>query len=328
MDGTSTRSVDSVNKSMRDTFVRLDNDIMSNGLRALNESSSHVEALSMIAPARAGSCALVAMHNPANNILHVACVGDSRAVLGRRISNFYDESSDSESIWKAEPLSEDQTGFNVKERGRILAEHPGESEIVSEKSGRVLGIAVSRAFGDHRWKWPLSAVERCRDHFWGTSPRPDYNTSPYLTAEPELSSTSPQNGDFLIMASDGLWDHISSEDAVRCVSMWANKPNSSHMGQGNQTTRALATPAQLPNTQDVTIDQIEKEWRSTPQDFIVEDDNAATHLARNALGGSRRKLFCSVMSMQAPESRDVRDDITIQVIFFGRDWKATSSQDN
>ena len=44
---------------------------------------------------------------------------------------------------------------------------------------------------------------------------------------------------------------------------------------------------------------------------------SATHLVKNAFGGSRRGLFCGVMSTYPPISRYVRDDITVQVVFFG-----------
>lgn len=51
----------------------------------------------------------------------------------------------------------------------------------------------------------------------------------------------------------------------------------------------------------------------------MEDENCAVHVAQNALGGKRRDLFAGVMSVQAPYSRNVRDDITVNVIFFGVD---------
>ena len=32
-----------------------------------------------------------------------------------------------------------------------------------------------------------------------------------------------EHPDFLVMASDGLWDNMSSADAVTCVEQWLNK---------------------------------------------------------------------------------------------------------
>lgn len=126
-------------------------------------------------------------------------------------------------------MSVDHTGFNPDEVSRLQREHPGEHGIVDPRSGRVHGLATSRAFGDSRWKWPYELTKLAHDKFWGPPPRPDgmIRTPPYLTAEPEITEakirSSGEHPDFLIMASDGLWDHMSSEDAVTCVQMWLEK---------------------------------------------------------------------------------------------------------
>ena len=49
---------------------------------------------------------------------------------------------------------------------------------------------------------------------------------------------------------------------------------------------------------------------------MVEDDNVATHLVRNALGGADHEMLCGLTGIQPPLSRNARDDITVQVIFF------------
>lgn len=51
-------------------------------------------------------------------------------------------------------------------------------------------------------------------------------------------------------------------------------------------------------------------------DFIVENGNVATHLVRNALDGKEQDLFCSVMSLLSPNSKEARDDVTVIVVFF------------
>jgi pyruvate dehydrogenase phosphatase len=50
----------------------------------------------------------------------------------------------------------------------------------------------------------------------------DIRTPPYLTAEPVVTSTKidPRNPSFLIMATDGLWDMLSSQQAVDVVGKW------------------------------------------------------------------------------------------------------------
>jgi pyruvate dehydrogenase phosphatase len=72
-------------------------------------------------------------------------------VLGRA-----DESGE----YIAVPLSVDQTGFNPLEVARVNSEHPSEEGIINEKTGRIHGLAVTRAFGDARWKWTGSIPNR------------------------------------------------------------------------------------------------------------------------------------------------------------------------
>ena len=59
------------------------------------------------------------------------------------------------------------------------------------------------------------------------------------------------------------------------------------------------------------------DWKCRPEDFVVEDDNAATHVARNALGGKRREQFCTLLGVLDPQKDDAHDDTTVQVLFFG-----------
>jgi len=283
---------------------------MSNGLSAINGSGSHAEILSHLAPAVSGSCALVAMHDPAMSILRVACVGDSRAVLGRKVQD----------NWNSTALSEDQSPNNESERDCVLAAHPGEQNLIDTES-RLLGLPLTRSFGDHRWKWPLEAIAKGCPKFYANPPRPNYHSPPYLTAEPVIQSIKPQTGDFLILASDGIWDNISSENAVKCVGGWIDE-------------KRKRSVSGTPNLGDISADYAESTivpgggkdmspmgeswgWEWSSKDLVIEDNNAATHLAKNALGGNRREQFCSVMSTQAPESRDARDDLSVQVIFFG-----------
>jgi pyruvate dehydrogenase phosphatase len=103
-----------------------------------------------------------------------------------------------------------------------------------------------------------------------------------------------------------LQDHISSEDAVECVAQWLKTPAK------ERTLKGLPKEGgKHPLWEDKFFS-----WMAKPEYFVVENDNAATHLAKNAFGGSRRDLFCALMSSYPPFSRNVRDDITIQVIFF------------
>ncbi|KAJ2955636.1 hypothetical protein NQ176_g11387 [Zarea fungicola] len=63
-----------------------------------------------------------------------------------------------------------------------------------------------------------------------------------------------------------------------------------------------------------------QQWGNDPAAkgrFLVKDNNVATHLVRNALGGSNDEQVRALLTLPAPFSRRYRDDLTVQVIFFG-----------
>jgi pyruvate dehydrogenase phosphatase len=304
-----------VDAAIKRAFTQLDDRIMTTAQDAI---SSHplasAEGIAALAPAIAGSCALLSIYDPASSILRTAVTGDSRAVLGRWSQ---DTKSHSAGI-----LSVDQTGFNQKEVDRLSQAHPGEiQDIVNPNSGRLLGMAVTRAFGDHRWKWPMDQIQKAKSNFFGMDPRPKYRTPPYMTAEPEVITKEVRAEDFVILGSDGLWDYISNEDAVTCVSQWL----SAQRGSGGPGAAAVRKEATNGNGNPGLV--VEKEdwlsWTVTPEDFVFEDlDSAAVCLVKNAFGGRKRGLFTGVVTAREPASRYVRDDITVMVVFF-RDPKET-----
>lgn len=313
-----------IHATIKDVFITLDNEIMSRAKNAANWlPAASPAAIHALAPAFSGSCAVLAAFDPEQSKLRVACVGDSRVVLGR-----WDPL---EMKYVAQPLSTDQTGFNEAEVARIKEAHPGEEDILDPKSGRLLGLAVTRAFGDHRWKWGNDFIKQLQSKYWGTAPRPQSKTPPYLTAEPEITETDiicadPKDestrSDFIIMASDGLWDRFSNEHAVECVQRWLEAKERGN-GRVSQDPR-LQQPV---FSNGFNVDEgleynaetgKQVSWKAEPQYFAIEDDNAAVCLARNALGGTRRGLFFGLMAIQTPFCRDAVDDTTVMVVFFDR----------
>ncbi len=109
--------------------------------------------------------------------LLVANVGDSRAVICRGGTAF--------------ALSNDHKPNRTDERQRI--EDAG-GVVMWVGTWRVGGVlAVSRAFGDRLLKR-------------------------YVVAEPEIQEDTIEEGvDFLILASDGLWDVVSNQEAVSII---------------------------------------------------------------------------------------------------------------
>ena len=122
--------------------------------------------------------------------------GDSRAVMGRYING----------EWKSIDLSHDQKPNNPGEKERIIA-HGGRIEAYKDENGGdfgpprvwlkyedVPGLAMSRSFGD------------------------EVAASVGTISEPEIEEFEITNDDkFIILASDGIWEFISSQECVNFI---------------------------------------------------------------------------------------------------------------
>lgn len=287
-----------IDQAIKTAFLRLDHDIIETGTEAAVGKRYLGDAISELDACYAGSCALVSIYDRESQMLRVACVGDSRAVLGRRTSS---------GGWQAIALSVDQTGYNSEEAARVRKEHPNEPDVV--KNGRVLGFAVTRAFGDAFWKWSRDVQEEARNRFFGRRPLEGSLTPPYLTAEPVITTTKiqPAKEDFVIMASDGLWDNLSSEQAVDLVGRWLKTHDTTRVPKRLEYDRNALWGAhdwELKEP-DEKISYTSRP-QSSPANFVVKDSNAATHLVRNALGGGDEDMLCGVLTAKPPFSRNVR----------------------
>ena len=132
------------------------------------------------------------------------------------------------------------------------------------------------------------------------------------------------------MATDGLWEMLDNEEVVGLVGQWletqasANKTSSA---TANSWFSSQKASSQLPiehhdfkenGGQRAPIRQ--QQWgveSGNDARFVVEDKNAATHLVRNALGGKDKDQVSALLTLPSPFSRRYRDDLTVQVIFFG-----------
>jgi pyruvate dehydrogenase phosphatase len=294
-------STESTQRAITKAFVDLDSSIMDTAQETSQSNLPLQEKMQRLMPAFAGSCALVCLYDPIINRLHVACTGDSRAVLGQK---------NADGKWEVFPLSVDQTGSNTDEITRINQEHPGEEDIA--KNGRILGLMVSRAFGDGRWKWPLELQKEFQQRFGGQAPlTPKYNvqTPPYVTAEPVVTTTTIdlKKPSFLILATDGLWDSLTNQQAVDLVGTWLEPP-----ANGSSDSKPK------PNYGQFDFGQLDKGVNPKFEDerATCQDENVAVHLMRNSLGGNHEELIAGRLAASAPFSRDLRDDITVQVAFF------------
>ncbi|KAJ9560713.1 hypothetical protein OSB04_005873 [Centaurea solstitialis] len=157
--------------------------------------------------AAVGSCCLVGV--VCAGILYIANLGDSRAVLGRLVK------ATGEVL--AIQLSAEHNACIESVRQELHSTHPDDSQIVVLKHNvwRVKGlIQISRSIGDVYLKKaefnraPLYAKFRLREPF----------KRPILSSDPSVSVHELQPHDqFIIFASDGLWEHLSNQEAVDIV---------------------------------------------------------------------------------------------------------------
>ena len=316
-------TADSVDAAIKNGFVKLDHEIVHDSVQKVLKSQSKRVAAELLAPALSGSCALLSFYDSRSKEFRVACTGDSRAVLGRRGAS---------GKWTATALSEDQTGGTPSEDARLRKGHPNEPYVTA--NGRILGgLEPSRAFGDAVYKWTKETQDMMKKSFFGRSPSKHLKTPPYVTAEPVVTTTKvdPTKGDFVVLATDGLWEMLSNEEVVGLVGQWLEKQASTSKSSTSSASGWLQSwfssqKASLPvdhhdegsnRGQRAPIRQQQWGVEGTDERFVVEDTNAATHLVRNALGGKDKDMISALLTLPSPYSRRYRDDLTVQVIFFG-----------
>jgi len=324
-------------QKIQEAFTRLDTDITGAAVRLLASEvaksenkdkgfipdlSKHPLGQAAIMPALSGSCAILAVLDTARRNLYVACTGDCRAVAG-----IWEEGSDGAGSWKVEVLSEDQTGRNEKEAERMRSEHPEDEKDDVIRNGRVLGgLEPTRAFGDARYKWSIELQDILSKAFMGGEMRRwpgALKTPPYVTAKPEVThrtlsipalypgSTLSEKPAlrFLVLATDGLWDQLSSEDVVALV------------GGHLSGLKGSIPKSDLPNLVPTSVGTAAVEGKSQRRElaegaWAFVDDNPGAHLIRNALGGANDYQLRKTMSIPAPYSRHHRDDITVTVVWW------------
>ncbi|XP_038971422.1 LOW QUALITY PROTEIN: probable protein phosphatase 2C 60 [Phoenix dactylifera] len=172
--------------------------------------------------AAVGSCCLVGVI--CGGMLYIANVGDSRAVLGKLVKATGE-------VLAVQLSSEHNAGIESV-RQELQSLHPDDSQIVVLKHNvwRVKGlIQVTRSIGDVYLKKaefnrePLYVKFRLREPF----------KKPILSSEPSISVQPLQPHDqFLIFASDGLWEQLSNQAAVDIVH------NNPHSGSARRLVKA------------------------------------------------------------------------------------------
>jgi serine/threonine protein phosphatase PrpC len=151
-----------------------------------------------------GSTCVCCMVDWTARMLHTSNVGDSRAILGRRLS---DDS------WEAIPLSVDQRPDLAIEKERIemsggtVSPHMvggvpnGPARVWDSPALEKPGLACARSVGD-------AAARQLG-----------------VVAEPEVISRQIEPEDkFILIASDGVWDSLSNQEVVDMCKMYLHLP--------------------------------------------------------------------------------------------------------
>lgn len=172
-----------IEKAFKETFLKVD---------------ASLKDESLIEPFYAGTTACVALLR--NKKLVLSNAGDSRAVLARKN---VDGGLKDKLTWKVIDLTEDQNPDLPAEQERIEKmggyvsppPEPGlSSRVWLDKEWSQIGLAMARSIGDHAVK-PIGVI-----------------------AEPVVSFHDVKaNDSFLILATDGVWEFISSAEAVEIV---------------------------------------------------------------------------------------------------------------
>lgn len=277
--------------------------------------------------ANSGACAVVVHHDPQTSHLYTAIVGDSRVVAG-----LYDDQTDT---WTAQPLTVDQTLHEPAEVERLLSRHPLSEALDITRRYRILGgLQPARAFGDVKYKYHPALFQMLNDHLDPQTRRrvPALSlTPPYLDADPQISRYKVDGRHrFVIVATDGLWDELTNDevgflaeveecinaDNLQAVALVAHSLRNKHATDTTQikkpvnlTDRDLMS-IMAPNSSQSSLPETMQTHAQDEQKYTFKDANLATHLIRNALGGSRERHLASLLTIPAPHSRRFRDDMT------------------
>lgn len=315
------RTDQSIQHAIETAFEELDDSIIRGYVDcARNKDMALEHKVPYMEVAMAGSCALLVLYNPKTKTIYTACTGDSRAVLGKQTAD---------GMWEPLALSEDQTGATESEVARLRKEHPNE-EVITH-GNRVLGLAISRAFGNFPWKSSHEVQEELGKRFIQGKPKEktEIPTPPYLIAKPVVTITKleAEQPAFLILASDGIWDNFENYEAVELVVRWLEAQPESNLEEMKMKLKITPETAwwkrepQAEADYPAGFDFLER-WndfdiRFRQERAVIEDlDNVAVHLLRNACGANHRELLRGRLAYRPPFARDVRDDMTVQVLFF------------
>ena len=127
---------------------------------------------------------------------------------------------DGDTVFIAEAMSYDHNCREKIERERLEHEHPGEADVVvcrpNSNACYIKGkLQPSRALGDFYLKYSEFVPLEGSHASAGRRPKRPFSP-PYIRATPEVEVRPLTKGihEFLILATDGLWDYLDNQEAV------------------------------------------------------------------------------------------------------------------
>lgn len=161
---------------------------------------------------------------------------------------------------------------------------------------------------------------------------PNFKTPPYVTAQPVIThrklsflplADAPSSKSalrFIVLATDGLWDELSSADVVALVGGHL-AGLSGAVSKSELSTLVPTSESTDPNAQTIEGKEALERRQAKEGAWAFVDENVSTHLIRNAFGGADKEKLARMLSIPAPLSRKHRDDVTVTVVWWedGRD---------
>lgn len=263
----------------------------------------------------AGSCAVVALF--VGPTLFVANVGDCAAVVGKV------DGAGASAVARGVQVSVDHSCSNASEVRLVLARsrdrHPIRLSKDDQGGGeltlgvkRVAGsLAVTRAFGDFYLKCeelstaPFKVRRAAHKRSWSSVLTScafvDQSKLPYITVEPSVAAIELDGSEkYLVLASDGLWEVLTPDEAIQIVHKFGTRVFSRHF-RTQQTANARSVCACPDPTQEL---------------FFSTVSAALIHAALEKIAHRDGMLLHELMALpQGADRRRLHDDITCTVVY-------------
>lgn len=255
------KDLNAIKKSLREAFENADSKL----LKSLETSDENDES---------GATATAMFVG--NDTLYIAHVGDSSVVLSR--------------TGKAEVLTDAHRpyGNNKASLEEIRRIREAGGWIVN---GRICGdLAVARAFGDSRFKTKKNKMleEGVKEGKWSQKfiSRVKFNED-LVVAHPDIFQVAlGSDTEFLVLASDGLWDYINSSEAISFVRNQLQQHGNVQLACESLARAALDRQSQ-DNISIIIADLGKTDWQKLPveqQNILYEFGQALATVGIVSLG--------------------------------------------